>query len=440
MSTINISAANPRLDNHRAKRAALASFLGGALEYYDFFIYATAASLVFNHIFFPAGDPTIALIQSFAIFGVGYVFRPLGAVVFGHLGDRIGRKNTLVLTLVLMGSATFLIGILPTFETVGYLAPVLLTVLRILQGLSAGGETAGASTLTVEESPVGRRSFFTSFTSSGINAGIVLASLVFIPIAALPAEARDSWGWRIPFLLSVVVLVVAFVVRRRLQEPEVFQAEQTEHQTAKLPVLTMFRTHTWPFLHVALMSLVIVTNTFMQSFGLAFATQIATIDATAMLWASVAGNTIAVLLQPLFGMLADAIGRRKVFIASLIGTGCAIFFYFHALSTSNTVQMFVLTCVITGGTYAMANGIYPSWFAEQFNVKVRYTSLAVGLQVGILVAGFSPTIGATLVRGDVTNWVPAAFIVVISSGLALVGALLAKETYRTPLEELGRPA
>lgn len=279
----------------RARRAAFASFLGGTLEYYDFFVYTTAASLIFGRVFFPAGDPTAALIQSFAVLGVGYVFRPIGAFIFGHLGDRVSRKNTLVATLTIMGASTFLIGVLPTFQTAGYLAPILLVVLRILQGLSAGGETAGASTLTVEESPEGRRAFYASFTSSGISAGIVLASLVFLPVAALPEAARDSWGWRVPFLLSVVVLIVAYLVRRRLEEPEVFVDEKDAHRRARLPMVGLFRSNPKAFLVVVLMSLVIVITTFMQSFGLAYATQISTLSPADMLWTSVAGNVLAVV-------------------------------------------------------------------------------------------------------------------------------------------------
>ncbi|HEV8177742.1 MAG TPA: MFS transporter, partial [Gemmatimonadales bacterium] len=243
----------------RAKKAALAAFLGGALEYYDFFIYATAASLIFSKIFFPAGDPTIALLASFATFGVAYVARPFGAVVFGHLGDKIGRKNTLVMTLVLMGGATFLIGVLPDFNTAGYWAPALLVLLRLMQGLSAGAETAGASALTTEEAPEGRRGFFASFAMSGISFGIVLASLAFLPVAAMSEADRLSWGWRIPFWLSILVLIVAFLVRRSLDEPEVFEEKHDHGELVKLPFVKMFRTHPAQFFQVALMSFETVT-------------------------------------------------------------------------------------------------------------------------------------------------------------------------------------
>lgn len=422
----------------RARKAALAAFLGGMLEYYDFFVYATAASLIFSTIFFPAGNPTAALIASFATFGVAYVARPFGAVVFGHLGDRIGRKNTLVLTLVLMGGSTFLIGLLPDFQTVGYLAPVLLVALRLMQGLSAGAETAGASALTMEESPVGRRGFFPSFAMSGISAGIVLASLVFLPVAAMDEADRLAWGWRIPFWSSLAVLLVAYLVRRTLEEPEVFEEKAQHRDLVKLPFAEMFRTHPAQFFQVALMSFETVTNTFMQAFGLAFAVSVG-IPAQTMLLVSVLGNVIAIFSQPLMALFSDKFGRRRIFILGVLGSGVLIFVYFWAISTQQIALIFVVSTMITAGTYSMSNAIYPAWFAELFNVRVRYSGMAIGLQVGILCAGFTPLLGTALVGADHANWGPAAWIVAGSSVIAVIGALWARETYRTPIHELGNP-
>jgi MFS family permease len=422
----------------RARKAAMAAFLGGALEYYDFFIYATAASLVFSKIFFPAGDPTIALIASFATFGVAYVARPFGAIFFGHLGDRIGRKNTLVLTLVLMGSATFLIGALPDFNTAGYWAPALLVALRLMQGLSAGAETAGASALSTEEAPTGRRGFFASFAMSGISAGIVLASLAFLPVAAMSEADRLAWGWRIPFWLSLVVLIVAYLVRRSLDEPEVFEEKHDHGELVKLPFAKMLKTHPAQFIQVALMSFETVTNTFMQSFGLAYAVSVG-VPASTMLWVSIVGNVIAIASQPLFARLSDKFGRRPVFITGVLGSGAMIFVYFSVISTGNVPMIFLTSTLITAGTYAMSNAIYPAWFSELFNVKVRYSGMAIGLQIGILCAGFTPLLGTALVGAEKANWGPAAWIVAASSVLAVAGALWARETSKTPLRELGNP-
>lgn len=422
----------------RAKKAALAAFLGGALEYYDFFIYATAASLIFSKIFFPSGDPTVALLASFATFGVAYVARPFGAVLFGHLGDKMGRKATLVLTLVLMGAATFLIGALPDFNTAGYFAPALLVLLRLMQGLSAGAETAGASALTMEEAPVGRRGFFASFAMSGISFGIVLASLAFLPVAAMNEADRLAWGWRIPFWLSILVLIVAFMVRRSLEEPEVFEEKHDKGETVKLPFAQMFRTHPAQFFQVALMSFQVVTNTFMQSFGLAYAVSVG-VDAATMLWVSILGNVIAIVSQPLFARLSDKFGRRTVFITGVAGSGLMIFVYFSVISTGNIPMIFLASTLITAGTYAASNSVYPAWFSELFNVKVRYSGMAIGLQIGILCAGFTPLLGTALVGAEKANWGPAAWIVAASSLLAVAGAAWARETSKTPLRELGNP-
>ena len=422
----------------RARKAALAAFLGGALEYYDFFIYATAASLIFSKIFFPAGDSTVALLASFATFGVAYVARPFGAVVFGHLGDKIGRKNTLVLTLVLMGAATFLIGVLPDFNTAGYWAPALLVLLRLMQGLSAGAETAGASALSTEEAPEGRRGFFASFAMSGISAGIVLASLAFLPVAAMSEADRLAWGWRIPFWLSVIVLIVAYLVRRSLEEPEVFEEKHDHGELVKLPLAKMFKTHPAQFFQVALMSFETVTNTFMQSFGLAYAVTVG-VPASTMLWVSIAGNVLAIATQPLMARLSDSFGRRPVFIAGVLGSGVMIFVYFSVISTGNVPMIFLTSTLITAGTYAMSNAIYPAWFSELFNVKVRYSGMAIGLQIGILCAGFTPLLGTALVGADKANWGPAAWIVAASSVLAVAGALWARETSKTHLRDLGNP-
>lgn len=434
----NVTAEAKQYQLKRAKKAALAAFLGGALEYYDFFIYATAASLIFSKIFFPSGDPTVALIASFATFGVAYVARPFGAVVFGHLGDKIGRKNTLVLTLVLMGSATFLIGALPDFNAAGYWAPALLVLLRLTQGLSAGAETAGASALSTEEAPEGRRGFFASFAMSGISAGIVLASLAFLPVAAMSEADRLAWGWRIPFWLSLVVLIVAYLVRRSLEEPEVFEEKHDHGELVKLPFAKMFKTHPAQFFQVALMSFETVTNTFMQSFGLAYAVSVG-VPTSTMLWVSILGNVIAMFSQPLLARLSDRLGRRPVFIAGVLGSGLMIFVYFSVISTGNIPMIFLASTVITAGTYSMSNAIYPAWFSELFNVKVRYSGMAIGLQIGILCAGFTPLLGTALVGADKANWGPAAWIVAASSLLAVAGAYWARETHKTPLRELGNP-
>lgn len=225
------------------RRAATAALLGSALEYYDFFIYGAAAALVFNVLFFPSGDPTVALIASLATFAVGYVARPIGAVVMGHFGDRVGRKRVMLITVVMMGAASFAIGCLPTFDSIGVLAPTLLVALRVVQGFSAGAESAGASTLTVEHSPAGRRGFFSSFVMVGYAIGSSMATVVFLPVALLPEDMLYSWGWRIPFWLSAVVVVVTYYVRSHLDETPIFVEAKEESQVRKRPLSDVFTYH-----------------------------------------------------------------------------------------------------------------------------------------------------------------------------------------------------
>src|SRR5579864_6010737 len=215
------------------KKAALASWIGSALEYYDFFIYGTGAALVFNKVFFASCDPATGTLLALATFGVGYVARPIGAFFMGHIGDRFGRKKVLVFTLILMGASTFLVGCLPTYSQVGVWAPILLVFLRLCQGFSASGEQAGANSLTLEHAPADRRAFFTSFTLSGTQAGLILATAAFLPVAGLPEDQLLSWGWRIPFFLSAVVVAVGLVIRRTLGEAPVFLEEQQRHEVPR---------------------------------------------------------------------------------------------------------------------------------------------------------------------------------------------------------------
>lgn len=421
---------------NQARRSALASYLGGMLEYFDFFIYASAAALVFDTIFFPNAGAAGTL-MSLATFGVAYVARPLGAVLLGHFGDKLGRKKVLLLTLLLMGSGTFLIGCLPGYETIGPWAPALLVALRLLQGVSAGGETAGASSLLIEHAPSHRRAFFGSWTMNGISSGIVLASLVFIPVAAMPDEQLYSWGWRIPFWSSIVVVIIAYLVRRTLDEPEVFEEAKSEQDTAKLPIAVLLRDHWRDVLRLAACSLFTMVSSMVTVFGLAYATETVGLDRSIMLQVSVVSNVAALLGQPLSGYLADRFGRKPVFITGCIGCAVLIFAYFSAIATGSYVLIFAVGTLLVGFVYSLPNGIYPAFFTEMFTVRVRYTGMAIGLQVGLLVAGFTPSVGSMLVGGQAANWAPVAWMTAVICLISAVAAATARETYRTPLKDLG---
>src|ERR687885_2750975 len=226
----------------QSKKAAASGWIGSALEYYDFFIYATAASLIFPQLFFPSGNPTVAIVASLATYGVGYVSRPVGAFVLGHWGDTHGRKHVLILCMFLMGFSTMAVGLLPTYQQVGLLAPVLLVVLRLSQGFAVAGEISGASSMILEHAPFGRRGFYSSFTLQGVQAGQILAAAVFLPLDAyMPTDAFNAWGWRIPFLLSVVVIIAGYIIRREVEETPAFAEEGVQGGTPRSPIAEAFR-------------------------------------------------------------------------------------------------------------------------------------------------------------------------------------------------------
>lgn len=425
---------------HRTpKKAALASFMGSAVEYYDFFVFGFVAALVFPHVFFPQGNETVALAQSFATLGVAYIARPVGALVIGHFGDRIGRRNVLMFTLLLMGASTFAIGCLPTYESVGLLAPVLLVTCRLLQGFSAAGEQAGASSLTLEHSPDNRRAFFTSWTLTGTQGGLILASLVVIPIVALPDAALYSWGWRVPFWLSAVVVVIAYFIRRRLHETPEFEEAKSAGSIARMPLMPLLRNHWRDVVRVILCAFIAAVSTVFANLAIAYGKKMG-LDADQTLWLVVVANVVALGTQPLFGKLADRIGRKPVFIYGALSSAVLMPFYLLSMSGDNDVLMFTLAIATFAFGYAAANAVWPSFYGEMFSTQVRFSGLAIGTQLGFLLAGFAPAIVTALGGVEEGGWVVISIFTAAVCLIATGAALTAKETKNVPTGQLGAKA
>ena len=418
------------------RKAAFASWIGSAVEYYDFFIYGTAAALVFGKIFFPSFDPAVGAVAAFATFGVAYITRPLGAVMLGHIGDKYGRKKVLTFTLLLMGVTTFAVGLLPTYEQIGIAAPVMLVILRMLQGVSAAGEQAGANSMTLEHAPAHRRAFFTSFTLSGTQAGLILATLVFLPVSALPEEDMLSWGWRIPFLLSAVVVAVGFWVRRTLPETPAFKEEEASNKDDRMPLVELITNHKSNLVRVIFAALVSVVSTIFSVFTLSYAVNTMHLPRSTMLTVLVLANVVALFAIPLFAALSDRVGRKPVLIFGALGAAALAWPYLWAIATRNVTLIFVFGLLLSGVVYSAANGVWPAMYGEMYGTRVRLSGMAIGTQIGFALGGFAPTISAAILQPGEWGWVPVAVFVSITSTISAIAAASAKETYRTPMNEL----
>ncbi|MGW7822363.1 MFS transporter [Streptomyces puniciscabiei] len=419
-------------------KAATAAWIGSALEYYDFFVYGSAAALIFPKVFFDSSDPATSTLLSLATFGVAYAARPLGALVLGHVGDRLGRKKIMVFTLILMGLSTFLIGCLPTRAQAGSLAPVLLVLCRVLQGISAAGEQASASSMSLEHAPPDRRGFFTSFTLSGTQGGQLIATLVFIPVSRLPEDQLLSWGWRVPFWLSVAVAVTGYVIRRRLRETPAFAKQAATEGVVRLPLAVLVREHWTDILRVIAGALIASVSTIFTVWALAYATSDAVgMSRTFMLWVGALANLFALAAIPLWANLSDRIGRRPVFLTGAVGSAAAMAGYLWAISTGSRPLTLILGIVAFGLVYSAANGVWPAFYGEMFATRVRLSGMAVGTQIGFAVAGFAVTFAAEIAGPGGDDWSAVALFTAALCLPPALAALTARETHEVPTELLG---
>jgi metabolite-proton symporter len=399
--------------------AGLASMMGTTIEWYDFFLYGTAAALIFNKIFFPAFDPITGTLAAFATYSVGFFARPLGGFVFGHFGDKLGRKSMLLITLFLMGIPTILIGLIPSYESIGYWAAVLLVLMRFLQGIAVGGEWGGAVLMAVEHAPEGKKGFFGSLPQTGVAPGLILSSLAMGAVASLPEEDMLSWGWRLPFLASVVLLLVGWWIRAKVAESPDFEQMSKRGKQVPIPALEVLRHYPREVLLVVGGRLAEVTWFYtVVTFALAYATTTLGVERSVMLDATVWGAFAALFTMPLFGVLGDRIGFKWVFMA---GTICMLAFsstFFSMLGSLDSKTITLALVIAIGLVYAALYGPQGGLFSTQFPPEVRYSGISIAVQVsGAIGGGLAPLVATSLLAyGDGQP----DYIVWYLSGLGLI--------------------
>jgi metabolite-proton symporter len=415
-------------------RVVLASFVGTTIEWYDFFLYGTAAALVFNQLFFTNLEPLAGTMAAFGTYAVGFFARPLGGIVFGHYGDKIGRKSMLVTTLMMMGIATVLIGLLPTYNQIGIWAPILLVLLRFVQGFGVGGEWGGAVLMAVEHSQAGRRGFHASWVQAGVPVGMLLANGVFMLVSSMDEAAFLSWGWRIPFLLSILLLVVGMFIRVKIMESPVFTRAKAEDPGPKVPILAVLREH--PRNVILAMGARFAENAYFYIFTvlvLSYGYQHLGMDKSGLLNAVMLGSAVQLVAIPAFGALSDKLGRRPVYLGGAFFLLLFAFPFFWLIGTREPVLVMLAVVIGLIGHSAMY-GPQAAFFSELFGTRVRYSGASLGYQLASpLAGGLAPLIATALLGWSMGEPWPVALYLIGMAVITLVSVWLAEETHRKGL-------
>jgi len=422
--------ATPSLN--RARRAALGSFAGAVVDWYDFLLYGITAALVFNREFFPQISPAMGTLAAFATFGVGFLFRPLGGVIFGHFGDKLGRKRMLMLTVWMMGIATALIGILPSFAAIGWWAPVLLVTLRAVQGFAVGGEWGGAALLSVESAPARKKAFYSSGVQVGYGVGLLLSTGLVSLISTFTTDEQFlSWGWRIPFLFSIVLVLGALWVRKGMDESAEFeQQRQQPAEKRRLPVMDALIRHPGAFLKIIALRLCeLLTMYIVTAFALSYSTQNLGLPRELFLNIGLLVGGISCLTIPCFAWLADRFGRRRVYITGALTGALSTFPFFMALEAQSVFWIVVFAILLANIAHDMVVCVQQPMFTSMFGASYRYSGAGVGYQVASVVGGgFTPFIAAALVTFSDGDWHSVAIYLLAGCLLSAATALLMKPT------------
>ncbi|MFZ5719101.1 MAG: MFS transporter [Pseudomonadota bacterium] len=424
------------------RKVVAASMIGTTIEWYDFFLYGTAAALVFNRLFFPASEPLVGTMLAFATYALGFFARPLGGIIFGHFGDRVGRKRLLMLSLILMGAATVLIGCLPTFDQVGLWAPAMLVALRLIQGFAVGGEWGGAVLIVAEHGDSARRGFWTSWPQAGVAAGSLLASGMLALMAAFQSEADFlAWGWRVPFLLSAVLIGVGWWIRATVEESPVFQEIAVEQKAIeKAPALEAIRRRPRELIIGGGLKFAENISYYIVSvFAITYVTQAVGLSRQVALNAILIASAVHVVMIPVFGALSDRIGRRPVYAFGAFGMMLWTFAFFRLLDTADA-SLIVLACVGALVFHAAMYGPQAAFMAEMFPTRIRYSGASMSYQVTSIFAGsLAPLIAAALLRATGSG-TPVAIYVAAASLLTGIAALAARETRGKTFAEIDAEA
>src|SRR6202162_4631397 len=434
--TITATAPVVGIERTKINSIVFASALWNIIEWYDFLIYATAATLVFNKAFFPTFDPLAGTLAALGSYAVGFLARPLGGALFGHFGDRLGRKSMLVLTLFIMGLSTFCIGLLPTYASIGVLAPILLIVLRIIQGIGLGGDWGGASLMVLEHAPAGQCGFYTSFVQIGFQIGLVLATLIFALVSKLPEADFAAYGWRIPFLLSIVLLAIGTFVRSRVPETPVFEQLKMRDGLSKNPVIDAVGKNTTTFLIAVGLKLSEVSWVYLLTvFVVVYATTKLGLPKPLMLDAVLYAALLELVSLPLFGWLSDKIGRRPLYILGALFTIAFASPLFWMLESKSTALIFIAIMIAMNFGHGMMFGPESCYFPELFGPRVRYSGASFGFQVSAAIGGgFAPII-ATAMVGYFGGTTGVSVMMIVQALITLAAALAARETRGLPLAE-----